>query len=243
MIKISFVIPAFNEEAYIGKCLESVTKAIAGRWDDFEIIVVNNASTDRTHEVALSYSNIKLIDEPRKGLSQARQSGFEASKGELIANVDADCLLPQDWIGTVLENFNDDPELVALSGPQIFYDVSPLIRLGVKIYYYLGYFFIFRTGTLVQGGNFVVRRLALEKIGGYNPAFTFYGEDTDIAKRLNQAGKVKFTFKLPMPISGRRVKQEGFLTMAFRYPLNYIWTYFFGKPFNQTSQDIRSPKK
>src|SRR5665213_776548 len=105
-MKLSFVIPAFNEEHYLGKTLESVTKAIAGRWEEFEIIVVNNASTDSTVQVALAFPHVKLVNEPRKGLSQARQSGFEASTGKLIANVDADCLVPAGWIDTVLKTFD-----------------------------------------------------------------------------------------------------------------------------------------
>ena len=64
---------------------------------------------------------------------------------------------------------------------------------------------------MLQGGNFVVRRTALEEIGGYNPKFSFYGEDTDLARRLNSVGAVKFTFRLPALSSGRRLIEEGML--------------------------------
>jgi len=61
---------------------------------------------------------------------------------------------------------------------------------------------------MLQGGNFVVSRAALEQIGGYNPLFTFYGEDTDLARRLNAIGAVKFTFRLPALSSGRRLLRK-----------------------------------
>jgi hypothetical protein len=70
---------------------------------------------------------------------------------------------------------------------------------------------------MVQGGNFVLRRDALKKIGGFNTAIAFYGEDTDIARRMSQVGSVKFTFGLKMYTSARRLKHEGIFTMAGRY--------------------------
>ncbi|PIX90238.1 MAG: glycosyl transferase family 2, partial [Candidatus Moranbacteria bacterium CG_4_10_14_3_um_filter_45_9] len=125
-MKLSIVIPAYNEETYIGKCLESIAmEKTRGRFD-VEIIVVNNASDDRTGEVARSFSFVKVVDEPRKGLVRARQTGYEASSGELIANVDADTLMPQGWIETVFTEFSTDSKLVALSGPYIYYDLSTI---------------------------------------------------------------------------------------------------------------------
>jgi GT2 family glycosyltransferase len=91
----------------------------------------------------------------------------------------------------------------------------------------------------VQGGNFVVSRTALEAIGGFNTAISFYGEDTDIARRLNAVGEVSFTFDLRMFSSARRLKTEGLLTMAFRYALNYLWTTFLHHPYTDTYIDIR----
>ena len=96
---------------------------------------------------------------------------------------------------------------------------------------------------MLQGGNFVVRRRAIEAIGGYDTKLDFYGEDTDVARRLNKVGKVRFTFKLPMYSSGRRLAKEGGLTMALRYTLNYFWIIFFKRPFTKTSTDIRLESK
>ncbi len=258
-MRLSFVVPAYNEEAYLPACLESIlnqidpaTSGLAA--DACEIIVVNNASTDRTREVALRYPGVTVVDEPRKGLTFARQAGFAASTGDLIANVDADSRLTPGWVAKVLTTFNDAEDaaspnthrpLAAFSGPLVYYDLTPQQRRLVYIFYMTAWTtyainrYILRVGSMVQGGNFVVSRASLEAIGGFNTAISFYGEDTDIARRLNDVGEVRFTFDLKMSSSARRLKSEGMLTMAARYSINYLWTTFFKHPFTDTYVDIR----
>ena len=94
-------------------------------------------------------------------------------------------------------------------------------------------------GSVMQGGNFVFRRDAWIKAGGFNREIKFYGEDTDIARRMSRVGKVKFTFGLKMFSSARRLNKEGMFTMAGRYTLNYLWTTFKKKPFTKEYVDIR----
>ena len=280
-MRLSFVVPAYNEEAYLPPCLDSICEQIrtlpAGTC---EIIVVNNASTDRTREVALRYPGVTVVDEPRKGLTFARQAGFAASSGTLIANVDADSRLTPGWVSKVLTTFAEaeantaakssaaaksnaaskssatakpnptaKPEahrpLVSFSGPLVYYDLTPRQRRLVHVFYMTAWTtyainrYILRVGSMVQGGNFVVSRASLEAIGGFNTAISFYGEDTDIARRLNDVGEVRFTFDLKMSSSARRLKSEGMLTMAARYSINYLWTTFFKRPFTDTYIDIR----
>ena len=257
-MRLSFVVPAYNEEAYLPACLESILSQIDLAPTNLvpcEIIVVNNASTDRTREVALRYPGVMVVDEPRKGLTFARQAGFAASSGDLIANVDADSRLTPNWVANVLSTFakseaeaaaNPDARiLAAFSGPLVYYDLTPRQRVLVHVFYMTAWTtyainrYILRVGSMVQGGNFVVNRAALEAIGGFNTAISFYGEDTDIARRLNTVGEVRFTFDLKMSSSARRLKSEGMLTMAARYSINYLWTTFFKRPFTDTYVDIR----
>ena len=256
-MRLSFVVPAYNEEAYLPACLDSILRQTAAFPGQTEIIVVNNASTDRTREVALSYPDVIVVDEPRKGLTFARQAGFAASSGDLIANVDADSRLTPGWVQQVLTTFAEDAilagqtpgrrPLAALSGPVIYYDLTPRQRVLVQIFYltawtsYVVNRYILRVGSMVQGGNFVTARAALQAIGGFNTAISFYGEDTDIARRLHDVGEVHFTFDLKMFSSARRLKNEGMLTMAARYSLNYFWTTFFKRPYTHTHIDVREP--
>ena len=249
---LSFVVPAYNEEAYLGPCLESILEQTQGLEHLTEIIVVNNASTDRTREIALSYPRVRLVDELRKGLPYARQAGFLASTGSLIANVDADSRLTPGWVQKVIETFRayegKQPALVSFSGPLVYYDLTPRQRRLVHVFYLIAWLtyatnkYILGVGSMVQGGNFVLSRAALEAIGGYDTSITFYGEDTDIARRLHAIGKVLFTFDLKMLSSARRLKHEGMLTIAFRYGLNYFWTTFFKRPFTREHIDIREPE-
>ncbi|MFH1254930.1 MAG: glycosyltransferase family 2 protein [bacterium] len=244
-MKLSFVIPAYNEENLIGRCLGSVLEQTAGRFCDIEIIVVNNASSDKTKEIASSFSNVIVIDESRKGLVSARRTGYLRSKGDLIANIDADTILTPGWIDKIFKEFADNENLAALSGPHVFYDLSAVLNFWVIFYYRLAFMsyllnrFVFKIGSMLQGGNFVVRRSAIEKIGGFNSKFDFWGEDADLAGRLNKVGDVKFTFKLPIYASGRRIKSEGALKIFWKYSINYFWTIFFNKPFNKKYMDIR----
>lgn len=243
---LSFVIPAYNEQAYLGACIESILEQARDLTElRYEIIVVNNASTDLTREVALSFPGVRVVDEPRKGLTYARQAGFLASSGELIANVDADSRLTPNWIRTVLATFAARPRLASLSGPFIYYDMAPSQRRLVQVFYasaWITYFtnrYILRVGSMVQGGNFVVSRAALNKVGGFNLDISFYGEDTDIARRLHAVGDVHFTFDLKMYSSARRLKHEGIVTTGLRYAVNYFWTTFFKRPFTHQHIDIR----
>ena len=244
-MKLTFAIPAYNEEKQIGGCLESIQKELAGKDYDVEIIVVNNASTDRTGDVAAAYPGVRVVDQSKKGLTWARQSGFLAATGELIANVDADTRLPKGWVDRVYHEFSKDENLMALSGPYIYYDLSPLLQIWVKLFYFVGYLtylfnhFILHRGAMLQGGNFIVRREAMEKIGGYDLDIDFYGEDTDIAKRIQEIGHVKFTFSLPMYTSGRRLAKEGVIVTAIRYTINYFWVLTFKKPFSKKYNDVR----
>lgn len=242
---LSFVVPAFNEEAYIGDCLESILRQTREIQDSTEIIVVNNASTDRTPDIAASTPGVKRVDEPKKGLVQARKAGFEASTGEIVANIDADTLIPPGWLDHVEAEFAADPDLVTVSGPYDYYDVPFRIRAAARLFYLMGYStyclnrFVLRVGSMVQGGNFVLKRDALIRAGGFDPTFTFYGEDTDIARRMAGVGRVKFTWKLMAKSSGRRLKGDGLIMTGIRYSANYLWANYFRKPFTESWNDYR----
>lgn len=244
-VTVSFVVPAYNEEKHLHRSLTAIISETKRAGCTAEVIVVNNASTDATGEVAASFPEVIVVDEPVKGLVQARRAGYLRASGDLIANVDADTIVTEGWLERVLEEFQRRPRLVALSGPYIYYDLPKRTRAAVRAFYVMGYGFyvlnrfVLRSGSLLQGGNFVVRRTALEEIGGYNPTFSFYGEDTDLARRLNAVGGVKFTFGLPALSSGRRLREEGVLRIGLRYSMNFVWATYRRKPFTDGWRDIR----
>jgi hypothetical protein len=92
---------------------------------------------------------------------------------------------------------------------------------------------------MVVGGNFAVRRSALEQIGGFDTSIAFYGEDTNIARRLKAAGKVKFLLRLPMRTSSRRLAAEGMTVMAFKYAANFLGEVVLKRPLTDEYRDVR----
>jgi len=244
-MQLAFVIPAYNEENLIGKCLESVIKEVDRSGLDVEIIVVDNVSTDRTVEIAKSYAGVRVISESEKGPTFARHTGFEASRAEFVAVIDADTMLPEGWLDVVENIFTKKPELVAVSGPYIYYDLPFWQRMLVGGFYCLSFIvyllvrFVFKAGSMVQGGNLVMRRSAWIKAGGYDTSIEFYGDDTDMAVRLSKVGPVKWTFKLRMLTSGRRLDGEGVFKTAGTYTLNYFWILLRGRPATKEYKDVR----
>lgn len=234
---ISLIIPAYNEEDYLPGCLDAVMRNVAGK--ALEIIVVDNNSTDRTREVIERYPGVTYVFEPAKGITRARQAGFQAASGDILAYVDADTRPPAGWIEQIWEQFGKRADLACLSGPYSFYDLS-----GLRNKVSSGWFVAARPlygiiGYMMVGGNFAIRRDALEKMGGFDPSIEFYGEDVDIAKRARRQGKVLFSNRFVMPTSGRRMKQQGFAKIAGIYFINYFSVVFRGKPSTHHYTDVR----
>lgn len=238
---ISFVIPAHNEEAYIGECLKSIFKQIGGGvMGNAEVIVINNASSDGTKAVASSFPGVRVVDEPNKGLTKARQRGLTEAHGEFVAYLDSDSRIPGGWLAIVKREFERDATLVCLSGPCRYFDLAGYRKVLAEGLWRLfappAYFLV---GYMIYGGNFVAKRNALLAAGGFNTDLYFYGEDTDIAKRLYRVGKVKFLMPFFVYGSGRRLRAQGIIRTELIYGMNFLWEVLFHKPFTHPYKDIR----
>jgi len=224
-MKISIVIPAYNEETYIGKTLEA---ALAQDHSDFEVILVNNASTDKTEEIASSYP-VKVVTETNKGLLFARERGrLEAKKSgsDIIANLDADCLPPTDWLSRGVKHFSEG--VVAVTGPYDYYDGAPIFRkvsfASQRDVYRLvnNMMDLLERGGILIGGNNLIKASALEAAGGYNTAIKFYGEDTDTARRVSEQGRIVFAKDFVVRTSARRFKTEGTVKITTYYLYHFV---------------------
>lgn len=240
-LKISLVIPAHNEESSIRACLDAVQKNSRGLLH--EIIVVDNASTDRTKEYA-QRDGVTVVSEPRKGTGNARQSGFEHTSGDYVAFIDADTMMPEGWIDKIQDFFDSNPKAVCLSGPYRYHDGSSFRNFMLDCVWYMTAPLTYRiVGYMILGGNFVARRQALLDAGGFDRGITFYGDDTDTAQRLSKTGKVVFKMDFFMYSSSRRWQNEGFLKTNIVYALNFIWPVIFKRPFSRKSNDVRTLAK
>ena len=235
---VSLVIPAYNEEKSIGECLMYAIQSSEGKFH--EIIVVNNASTDNTKSIALSYDGVRVVDEVKKGLTMARQAGYQNATGELVAYIDADTRMPSMWLKRVMREFQSNSELGCLSGPYQYFDIGKVQQLSVTLYWYiLGMPTYWIIGYMVVGGNFVIKKSVLDSMNGFDTTISFYGEDTNIARRASRFGKVLFKPSLVMQTSGRRLRNEGLFGTAWKYVLNFSSEVFIHKPITKEYKDFR----
>ena len=237
-MNISIVVPAYNEEKYIGDCLKSITANRTG--DILEIIVIDNASTDSTFDIAKTFPGVRVVQEPQKGLTRARQRGLMEAKGDLVAYLDADTRMPPGWAAIVMKEFAKRPNMVSLSGPFRYYDLPQLKKALAEGLWMLTAMPIFwAIGFMVLGANFVAKRTVLLQIGGFDTTIAFYGEDTNIAWRLSKVGTARFDMHFFIIGSGRRLIEEGIVRTFWRYAMNYLSTALYHKPLTQPYNDIR----
>lgn len=213
----SIVIPAYNEEEYLGQTLESLKKQNYSK--QFEIIVVDNGSTDKTAEVARKYG-AKIIYEPKRGIAFARQAGFSAAKGKIVCSTDADTLLPKNWLSSIEKIFAKSPKIVGVAGHIDFYDWGWWFRLLAFPY---SLFFFYLT-NLYSGANFAVLKSSFEKIGGFDLRYAA-GEDTNLCQRLKKVGQVYRNPFLIVKTSARRYQKLGILGGLW----SYLYSYFLSK--------------
>lgn len=233
----SLIIPAYNEEKYIGACLDAVLQNAKGAFK--EVIVVDNASTDRTAEIARSYPGVCVIDEPQKGATHARQRGYLESSGGILVYVDADTRPPAGWIERVQKILEKHPEVIGVSGPYTFYDLPPYASVLIRAWDLASKVISYFTKSVLIGGNFAMRRGVLEKLGGFDETIEFYGDDVDLARRAHAYGKIVFSLRLAIPSSARRLKAQGFVRMGKLYAKNFFAVIFSGRPSTLEYKDYR----
>ncbi len=245
---ISFIIPALNEEALILACLSSIRREIymtnlSGA--SAQIIVVDNGSRDRTREIVKEMAEISpfiwLCHEPVKGVVRARQRGLLCAQYDLVANIDADNELPPGWLAAALAAIAE-PGVVAASGPFHFADQALWMRVATRLFYGLGAIAHRFIGPMLQGGNYIVRREALMRAGGYDLSYEFFGEDTVTARRMASVGKVVLVPGMWVYASSRRMTGQGRVLTTARYIMNYLWVTWFDRPFTKAYTDVREQR-
>jgi cellulose synthase/poly-beta-1,6-N-acetylglucosamine synthase-like glycosyltransferase len=131
---VSIVIPAWNEEVNIIRTLDSLSKSKTTY--PFEIIVVNNNSTDRTQEAVDKIPNVKSVFQPIKGCGPARQIGQENAHGKYILMADADCFYPQDWIEKMVRELSKK-NVALVYGRYSFLGTADVPRWKLAVYEFL----------------------------------------------------------------------------------------------------------
>ncbi|MEK7561825.1 MAG: glycosyltransferase family 2 protein [Patescibacteria group bacterium] len=188
-LTLSIIIPVYNEEGYISACLDSIA---AQTISPVEVIVVDNNSTDRTVEIAQGYSFVKILYEKRQHQVFAQTTGFNEATGDILGRIDADSILPPDWVEKIIKAFADDPKLVAVTGGADPYDV-PLKWIGSIIFH--GYIYLAGAVAghrLLWGSNCAIRACGWHKIKSKVLLRPDIWEDYDMAFCLKRHGKIGY---------------------------------------------------
>lgn len=245
-MEISFIIIAYNEEKYIEQCVRSVF--LQRNAPSYEVIVVDNNSTDNTYNIVRSkFPQARLVRESKQGMSNARNRGAKEARGALLVFLDADDIAPQDYGKKILAYFAKNPKCVGISGPSKFYDLPKRYKfvefVDFKILYpMVGELFLktlSKKGALFNGANIAVKKWAFEKIGGFTTSIVFYGEDADLAQRLMKHGKIAFLQNIWVFSSARRLLKGNPVREGLRYVFNYLWFFMKKKSKGKSYDAVR----
>ena len=222
---ISVVIPAFNEETFLPRCLESLNNQ--DYRGDYEIIVVDNTSTDGTARVATEFG-AKLVSCPRRGVVYARQAGAQAASGDILVQADADTTYPSGWLSRIDRHFASYPRSIALAGAYVYKNPPYWSRLEYFVRYLMNIISLLFLGRpmYVSGANFAFRREAFLKTSGYNPE-SLYPDQWGISRSLGRVGKIYYDHTLLVSTSTRRVQKPfQFILLDITLNLARIFTHF-----------------
>ena len=219
-MKISVVVPAYNEDKHIAACLRSLVNQTE---KPDQIIVVDNNSTDKTAKIVKKFPEVILLHENRQGTIFARNTGFNAVIGDIIARTDADTEVPRDWIKKIKENFEKNNNVIAISGPARFYGTPSTVPVSYypsTIFYKSFKRFMKHDG--IFGPNMAIRKSAWEKVKEeLCTDGKIVHEDLDISIHIAKLGTILFDTKLVVNSSARRWKK---LSPYFEYLYRYLKT-------------------
>jgi glycosyltransferase involved in cell wall biosynthesis len=227
-MKISLVIPVYNEAEQLGACLQAIARQTVA---PYEVIVVDNNSTDGTAAVAAAYDFVTLLREPRQGVIHARTRGFNAARGDIIGRIDGDSLLPADWVASVQAVFANQA-IDAVSGAAFYYNVAaaPLFN-AIDLFFRRRLSWQLKDRVYLWGANMAIRREAWRRV---RPALCNRAgmhEDYDIAIHLQElGGLVTFDERLRAHVSSRRID------VGYWDFMRYVWV----SPQTYAQHGIRS---
>ena len=195
MIRISIIIPVYNAEKTLKKCLKGISECIN---NTSELILVDNNSTDKSFSICEDFKasspNIrtKLKKEFKKGPSSARNNGALSAEGEWLLFTDSDCVPTEDWLVDFLTHFNDS-DIGAVAGCIKPFPPSNMVQ-KIQSLFTLSenqYENIYKSSNIIEGlfpaANLAVKKDVFNLVGGFNETL-LYGEDRDLCYKIYQAG-------------------------------------------------------
>jgi glycosyltransferase involved in cell wall biosynthesis len=212
MASVTVIVPVLNEEKYLRDTLESVK---AQTFKDYELIVVDNGSTDNSPQIAREYAD-SLVFESKRGSIAAMHRGIVEASGEYYVTCDADTIYPPDWLERMVRNLRRRRNVVAAYGPMAFREDGRFRRFLITSLYVVGDRLSLITGIRLSGGaNLGVLREAYFRAGGYMVDSKVASQDFLLTKNLRKFGRVIFDPRMVIFTSNRRYARAGSMKGAF----------------------------
>jgi peptidoglycan/xylan/chitin deacetylase (PgdA/CDA1 family)/GT2 family glycosyltransferase len=227
---LSVVIPALNEARFIADCLESLKNQ--DYQGEYEIIVADNGSTDKTADIARSFGVKVILCLEKKSVTYARQVAADAAGGDIIAQADADTVYPRDWLRKIADFFSSHPDAAALAGRFLYKDPPSWAGFEYLLRDYTNRLSarLFGKPMLVSGATFAFRKSAFVDIGGYSDV-AFSADQLGISGRLSKAGKVYYDRDFYVLTSSRSVRKP--LVVCIMEGMGHIgrWAGYLSKSY------------
>lgn len=234
---VSIIVPTRNEERVIENCLRSLTHQTTEH--PYEIILVDTLSDDKTLEIAEKYG-VKVISDARRGKPIARQTGADNANGEILCFTEADCVVTDTWLSTIIRNFNEHPEAVAVTGAYTFINSTWYYQLAVRALLPLTRltFWLYRGHNGLRATNFAIRATALKEIGGFN-TITKELDDAELSMRVKELGKIIYATDMNIYTEDRRIR--GRVWSFMKEFVSSVWVVIIRKePMNDAVyEDVR----
>ncbi len=222
-LNISIVVPAYNEETHLRLCLESIAKQTV---KPFEVIVVDNNSTDATAAIAQSFPFVTLLTEKRQGPQPARDRGYNAARGDVIGRLDGDSVIAPDWVETIQKVFAD-PSVDAATGRVQYREVC-IRRTFNACDFFFRNFLAKRAEPLgqqsMQGVNMATRRTAWLAVRDLVCQERRHHEDLDLSAHLALL-KRKAVFEPRMIVTASFRQADARPFVFYHYVLSTPRTY------------------
>ena len=184
--RVTVVVCTYNGGATLEQCLRSLAVL---KYPDYEVIVVDDGSTDNTRDIVARFPWIRTIHTTNQGLSAARNTGLSAATGSIIAYTDSDCFVDPDWLSQLVLQLEHN-DAAAVGGPNL---APPVGRVAACVAAAPGQpTHVLETDQVAEhipGCNMAFRRPALEAINGFDPQYRKAGDDVDVCWRLQQSGR------------------------------------------------------
>jgi glycosyltransferase involved in cell wall biosynthesis len=206
--RISIIIPAYNEERYLLRCLDSIAAQVER---PFEVIVVDNNSSDDTAAVARAYPFVRVVHESRQGRVFARNAGFAAAAGGILARIDADAVLPPDWTTRVSAYFSRPEALrTAWTGGALFYNVRfPRLVSGIYDLLVFRFNWLLAGHPTLWGSNMALPRTLWKEVRGEVCLRNDIHEDLDLAIHIHRHGsRIVYDKRIKVHVQLRRVRSS-----------------------------------